>query len=84
MNSNMMFASLSTIILYIGLYLYRKCENPELFDKNTFVYSIITGMVVFFGLNYYTPTTTGYEQPGVYTGGASTTQENIMTEPFKY
>jgi hypothetical protein len=79
----MMFASLSTIILYIGLYLYRKCENPELFDKNTFVYSIITGMVVFFGLNYYTPTTTGYEQPGVYTG-VSTTQENIMTEPFKY
>jgi len=70
----MMFASLSTIILYIGLYLYRKCENPELFDKNTFVYSIITGIVVFFGLNYYTPSS-GYEP--------SVNQENIMTEPFK-
>jgi hypothetical protein len=72
----MMFASLSTIILYIGLYLYRKCENPELFDKNTFVYSIITGIVVFFGLNYYTPSSTSGYEPSV-------NQENIMTEPFK-
>lgn len=68
-----MLAGMSAVVLYIGLYLYRKCEKPELFDKNTFVYSIITAIVVFVGLNYYKTN----DEPGVYIP-----QENIMTGPF--
>jgi len=73
MNTNIMFASISAIILYIGLYLHRKCDNPEPFDQTTCVYSIITGIVVFVGLNYYKPTGES---------GMTMSKENIMTEPF--
>jgi multisubunit Na+/H+ antiporter MnhF subunit len=61
----------SALLLYIGLYLYRKCENPEVFDRNTAIYAITTGVVVFIGLyTYQTKTVT------------ETINENIMTTPY--
>lgn len=64
-------AVLSALLLYIGLYLHRKCENPELFDKNTAMYAMATGVLVFAGLYWYqTP------------AGSDVNTENVLNTPF--